>query len=733
MLRGRIKIFSWGLAIGWTLILGGILFYQIRTTSQFYVDLARNEARAHFDWVVTFRSWVASHGGVYAPITPATPPNIHLEHKVEERDITTPRGKPLTLINPAYMTRQILEQFAPAIGVHGHITSLKPIRPENKADQWETDALAAFEKGETERQEFTAIGGEPFLRLMRPLITEKPCMQCHESQGYKIGDIRGGLSISVPLTGYLAQKKLKIREHAAIQALLWLMGLGMIGLGSLRLLRQAEKREKAEQELRESEERLQVVTATANDAIVMVDGQGAVTFWNPAAEKMFGYTAQEMAGAKLHERIMPKKYVERHLEALRAFRERGMGETMGHTLEVEGLRKNGETFPVELSIAALWRKEGWRAVGVVREISERKKAEEALLLAKDKAEQATREKDKYISLIAHDLKAPFTSLMGFLQLMLRDEQSPAAGKYHHPIESVLENCHRTVGMIDEVLHASRFATGRVTLRQKFIDANMEAHAVIANFIHLAAQKRIGLVNEVPAATRLYADPALFGEVLSNLVSNAIKFTQAGGRVTIFAPRGPGAVVAVRDTGVGVDPALVPNLLRYDIKTTSVGTANERGTGLGLPYCKEIIEAHGGALTFDTEPGAGSTFYINLPYVRPRALIVDENEVDRYTMAKLLETLDVAVAQADGMAAAFAAAARAAPHLILLDAGVDGGGLAALGALKNDAKTKLIPVIMVTSDVQTEAREEALRLGADDFVEKPVTRENLIPRVRRFVV
>ncbi|MBI4827414.1 MAG: DUF3365 domain-containing protein [Nitrospinae bacterium] len=555
MLRGRIKIFSWGLAIGWTLILGAILFYQIRTTSQFYVDLARSEARVHFDWVVTFRSWVASHGGVYAPVTPATPPNPYLEHKVEERDLTTPRGKSLTLINPAYMTRQILEQFAPAIGVHGHITSLKPIRPENKADQWEAAALAAFEKGETERLEFTAIGNMPFLRLMRPLITEKPCMQCHESQGYKIGDIRGGLSVSVPLNGYLTQKRLKIREHAAIQALLWVMGLGMIGLGSRRLLRQAQQREKAEQKLRESEERLRVVTASANDAIVMIDGQGAVTFWNPAAEKMFGYAAEEMAGVKLHERVMPQKYVMRHLDALSAFRERGRGAAAGHIREIEGLRKNGETFPVEISIAALWRKDGWSAVGVVREISERKKAEEALLAAKEKAERATKEKDKYVSLIAHDLKAPFTTIMGFLQLMLRDENSPAGGKYRQPMEATLDQCRRTVGMIEEVLHASRFSTGRVELRKKYLDARMEALAAIANFAHLATQKQITLVNEIPPATRIYADPALFGEVLGNLVSNAIKFTRTGGQVTLFVAPGLGAsTIAVRDTGVGVDPA-----------------------------------------------------------------------------------------------------------------------------------------------------------------------------------
>ncbi|MBI4827415.1 MAG: response regulator [Nitrospinae bacterium] len=120
-------------------------------------------------------------------------------------------------------------------------------------------------------------------------------------------------------------------------------------------------------------------------------------------------------------------------------------------------------------------------------------------------------------------------------------------------------------------------------------------------------------------------------------------------------------------------------------------------------------------------------------MRPRALIVDENEVDRYTMAKLLEPLDIAVIESGGADAALAAIAEVGPSVILLDAGVEGSGLAPLAKLKGDGKTRSIPVILLVSDPQTETREQALRLGADDFVEKPVTRENLIPRIRRFVV
>ena len=137
------------------------------------------------------------------PIDEKTPPNPHLEH-VPERDIQTPSGKRLTLMNPAYMVRQLREEFAKLYGVKGHITSLKNFRPETAPDDWEKAALKEFEGGRKEVQEFTVIGDEPYLRLMRPLIADKGCLKCHGFQGYKEGDVRGGVSVSLPMKDFLA-------------------------------------------------------------------------------------------------------------------------------------------------------------------------------------------------------------------------------------------------------------------------------------------------------------------------------------------------------------------------------------------------------------------------------------------------------------------------------------------------------------------------------------------------
>ena len=192
-----------GLALLWTLLLGVILTFDIIKIRQGVLDYARAEARGSFNKDLVYRRWAATHGGVYVPITEATPPNPYLT-QVEERDIETPSGRRLTLMNPAYMTRQVHELGKKQYGARGHITSLNPLRPENAPDAWERIALEAFEQGESEISSIEMIGEAPHLRLMRPMITEEPCMKCHAHQGYRVGDVRGGISVSIFLEPYLA-------------------------------------------------------------------------------------------------------------------------------------------------------------------------------------------------------------------------------------------------------------------------------------------------------------------------------------------------------------------------------------------------------------------------------------------------------------------------------------------------------------------------------------------------
>jgi PAS domain S-box-containing protein len=215
---------------------GGLLGWNLYQQRQETLEVARATARTAYEKDIIYRHWNTQHGGVYVPITSETQPNPYLVN-IPERDISTPRGVELTLMNPAYMTRQVHEMEQEETGMHGHITSLNPIRPQNAPDPWEAEALRAFEQGVPEVTAVQEIDGEPHMRLMRPLVTEEGCLRCHAEQGYQVGDIRGGISVSIPV----APLEEAARQHGAANWLahgvLWVLGLSMIGGGGIELER----------------------------------------------------------------------------------------------------------------------------------------------------------------------------------------------------------------------------------------------------------------------------------------------------------------------------------------------------------------------------------------------------------------------------------------------------------------------------------------------------------------
>jgi len=192
----RFLLRPWLVLAIWVSLILASLSWNLYQAYSARADLALRSARSFFEQVVLTRRWNARHGGVYVPVTEHTQPNPYL--KTDNRDIRVSDALTLTAVNPAFMTRQLAEIADEKSGVHFHITSLNPIRPENRPESWERVALAQFEQGKRESGQFVRISDSLLYRYMAPLITEKPCLQCHEEQGYKLGDIRGGISVTLP-------------------------------------------------------------------------------------------------------------------------------------------------------------------------------------------------------------------------------------------------------------------------------------------------------------------------------------------------------------------------------------------------------------------------------------------------------------------------------------------------------------------------------------------------------
>ncbi len=320
----RVLVFSVYVFCG--VLFGALLLRELQQIDANTAALARERGSVLFRLIELTRDWNAMHGGVYAPVTEATQPNPYLKHP--RRDVVTQDGVAMTMINPAYMTRQIAEIAERAEDVRFHITSLNPIRPENRADPWETAALESFEQGIKERTELVDATPAPVHRFMAPLLVKQACLKCHAEQGYKLGQVRGGISVTMP-----AQQLLAISQQQR-QRLSWFYGLafalfaglvhfamarsrryiadirqinahqedlinertGALAMANGSLEKEVTERRANEARLHQSEERYRAVVEFGTDGVYISEG-GTLVFVNQRLCEILGRPAQELIGA----------------------------------------------------------------------------------------------------------------------------------------------------------------------------------------------------------------------------------------------------------------------------------------------------------------------------------------------------------------------------------------------------------------------------------------------------
>lgn len=304
MRSDRIKIHFRILLALWTAAVAGLFLNDASHLRQAAEELAIAEARAYFNKDQATRLWAASHGGVYVPVSATTPPNPFLIH-VPEREIYSPSGRVLTLMNPAYMIRQIMEHYSTLHKVQGRIVGLKHFREETAPDNWEKSALLSFEGGREEAVEFTSMSGDPYLRLMRPLKTEASCLKCHAIQGDQIGSIRGGISVSVPTSPFLEHQRMELTTHGLSFLVLWLLGFGIITKTGGRLRRSVQAQDSAESLLRALQSNYRTLIDNSMTGIY-ISQDNTIKFANARFAEIHEFSPDEMVGMDSMSLVLPE-------------------------------------------------------------------------------------------------------------------------------------------------------------------------------------------------------------------------------------------------------------------------------------------------------------------------------------------------------------------------------------------------------------------------------------------
>ncbi len=520
--------------------------------------------------------------------------------------------------------------------------------------------------------------------------------------------------------------------------------------GYLGLASDISERQKSEQALRASEEKLRNLFALSPLGIALTDLEGRYLEFNESFQKICGYSAEELNALNYWD-LTPKDYEAREAEQLRLLERTGRY----GPYDKEYIRKDGQRVPLRLNGTLLTGADGKGYIwSIVEDVSEAVRARTALEEAKVSAEAANQAKSTFLANISHELRTPLNGVIALAGALAQSELTP---RQRELVEVIVRSGESLERIVSEILDLSKAEAGRIELEPAPIDLAEEVRLAAEVMRGRAEDKGLGFSVFVAAEAEgtFMGDAGRIRQVVSNLVSNAVKFTEQG-RVDIALtleddlPGSPGRVViAVADTGIGVEEAVLPQLFERFTQADESITRRYGGTGLGLAICRELVQLMGGAISATSSPGRGSRFEVRLPLSRGdatisrpiedapaelgdcaamRVLLAEDHPTNRRVIELLLEPLGVTLVTTVNGAEALEAFRSAPFDLVLMDMQMPVmDGLTAtreIRAWERAAGRQQTPVVMLTANTQSQHREAAAEAGADAFLPKPVTPQAL---------
>lgn len=491
--------------------------------------------------------------------------------------------------------------------------------------------------------------------------------------------------------------------------------------------------QRSEAAYRDQAVRLVSILDNVVDGIITINESGSIESWSKGAQRLFGYEADEILRRNVKV-LMPEPYQSAHDGYLRRYVQTGERRVIGRRIEVEALTKAGERIPVDLGISELRLDDRRLFIGIVRDISERLEVE--------------RLKAGFVSTVSHELRTPLTSIAGSLGLLAGGVAGALPPKASRLIDIAKLNCERLVLLINDILDLERAESGSMELRleqqplQPIVQQAIELNRSYAHNFAVSIE-----LDPLAEDAAVLVDRDRLIQVLTNLLSNAAKFSPRGGLVRVsIQSDGDSARVSVLDKGPGISADFKDRIFRRFAQADSSDSRAKSGTGLGLSIAKAIMEKLGGTIGFESELGEGSVFYITLPVRRemrayPRRdrrstavphILICEDDPDIAQV--FLDTLQSAGMRARGVPTAKQARAALTTEkfdIALIDLHLpDADGLELIAELRAAEATRALPIVVMTASghPRTDAREiSALELA--DWLQKPIDPRRLLEAIR----
>jgi PAS domain S-box-containing protein len=523
------------------------------------------------------------------------------------------------------------------------------------------------------------------------------------------------------------------------------------GFGVVLVFRDITDKKQAEEETKRQKDLLQLILGSIADGVVVADSNGKFLLFNAAAEQVLGMGATDTTPSEWADRYgsyLPDGvtlYPPNELPLVRAMR--------GESVDAVELFIRNANVPdgrlLSITGSPLRGEDGALKGGVVvlHDITLKKRAQEALVQAKEEAERASKFKDQFLSTMSHELRTPLNAVLGFSDLLADERYGPLNDRQQRYVGHIHSGGKHLLKLISDILDLSKIEAGRMELSREDMTVASAFVEVISSLYPLAEKKLQALLQQVDPNLHVHADAMRFKQVLMNLAGNAIKFTPEGGRIELAARKVDDQVkIEVRDNGPGIPPEQQQRIFEAFFRLTETGSATE-GTGLGLAITARLVELHGSKLGIESRPGEGTCFHFSLPLIAstldqpiqtsipvprahkaPRILVIEDNAATGQLIQSQLASSGYETLKCEQPERATQMAAELQPDAITLDLLMKPvHGLEVLLQLKNDPRTSKIPVIVVTIVDQPGL---GTALGADEYLIKPVDKATLLAAVER---